>query len=64
MHSSNVFANIDDGAPAYTCIPCDKRRSPFITRLLRTAGLGVKRTYKYKLYRTEPFEYHFKSTEV
>lgn len=64
MHSSNVFANIDDGAPAYTCIPCDKRRSPFITRLLRTAGLDVKRTYKYKLYRTEPFEFHFKSTVV
>lgn len=51
MHSSNVFAYIDVRAPAYTCIPYDKRVSPFSIRLLRTAGLDVKRPYKCKLYR-------------
>lgn len=52
MHSTNVFAYIDVRAPAYTCIPYDKRVSPFSIRLLRTAGPDVKGTYKYKLYRT------------
>lgn len=52
MHSTNVFAYIDVRAPAYTCIPYDKRVSPFSIRLLRTAGLDVKGTYKYELYRT------------
>jgi len=62
MHSSNVFANID-GAPAYTCIPCDKLRSPFITRLLRTVGLDVKRT-QVQVISHRLFEFHFKSIEV